>query len=150
MLFYNSKVQSITEGSCFNVFIVDKNDVVITYPLKNEILGGCTRKRILKILEENGKKFEERCYSKEELYNAKEVFISGALKVNSVINVDGKQIANGKVGEMTKWVKQKYTQVASQSATGKALYYSINQEKYLRQFLTMVISPWTTTLPNRL
>ena len=108
VLFYNSKVQSMTEGSCFNVYIVDKNDVVITYPLKNEILGGCTRKRILKILEEKGKKFEERCYSKEELYNAKEVFISGALKINSVISVDGKQIGNGQVGEITKWIKQQY------------------------------------------
>ena len=34
------------------------------------------------------------------------------------------------------WVKVKHTQVTHQSATGKALAYSINQEKYLRMFLT--------------
>ena len=45
-------------------------------------------------------------------------------------------VLKDKVDAYFEWVKHKYTQVASQSATGKALYYSINQEKYLRQFLT--------------
>lgn len=40
-----------------------------------------------------------------------------------------------KVDAYFEWVKHKYTQVAHQSATGRALRYSINQEKYLRRFL---------------
>ena len=40
-----------------------------------------------------------------------------------------------KVDAYFKWAKEKYIQVAHKSATGKALAYSINQEKYLRQFL---------------
>ena len=33
------------------------------------------------------------------------------------------------------WAKLKYTQVTQQGTIGKALGYSINQEKYLRKFL---------------
>ena len=34
------------------------------------------------------------------------------------------------------WVKEKYTQVTHNSAIGRALAYSINQECYLRVFLS--------------
>lgn len=44
-------------------------------------------------------------------------------------------ILSDKVDAYFEWVKHKYTQVSHQSATGKALAYSINQEEYLRQFL---------------
>ena len=40
-------------------------------------------------------------------------------------------VLKDKVDAYFAWVKQKYTQVAHQSATGRALGYSINQEKYL-------------------
>ena len=45
-------------------------------------------------------------------------------------------VLKDKVDAYFAWVKHKYTQVAHMSATGRALYYSINQERYLRQFLT--------------
>ena len=41
-----------------------------------------------------------------------------------------------KVNAYFQWVKHKYTQVDHSSAIGKALAYSINQEKYLRIFLS--------------
>lgn len=44
-------------------------------------------------------------------------------------------ILKDKVDAYFEWVKTKYTQVAHKSKTGEALNYSINQEKYLRQFL---------------
>ena len=45
-------------------------------------------------------------------------------------------ILKDKVDAYFEWVKHKYSQVAHKSATGKALAYSINQEKYLRRFLS--------------
>ena len=45
-------------------------------------------------------------------------------------------ILKDKVDAYFEWVKLKYSQVTHQSATGKALAYSINQEKYLRVFLS--------------
>ena len=44
-------------------------------------------------------------------------------------------VLKDKVDAYFKWVKEKYTQVAHNGATGKALAYSINQEEYLRKFL---------------
>ena len=44
-------------------------------------------------------------------------------------------ILKDKVDAYFEWAKEKYTKVAHKSVTGKALAYSINQEKYLRQFL---------------
>ncbi|MCR4904204.1 MAG: transposase [Butyrivibrio sp.] len=41
-----------------------------------------------------------------------------------------------KVDAYFEWVKLKYSQVTHNSVIGKALAYSINQEKYLRVFLT--------------
>lgn len=41
-----------------------------------------------------------------------------------------------KVDAYFEWVKHKYTQVGHSSSIGKALAYSINQEKYLRVFLS--------------
>lgn len=41
-----------------------------------------------------------------------------------------------KVDDYFAWVKFKYTQVTQNNGIGKALAYSINQEKYLRVFLT--------------
>ncbi|HJJ87093.1 MAG TPA: IS66 family transposase, partial [Methanocorpusculum sp.] len=41
-----------------------------------------------------------------------------------------------KVDAYFEWVKEKYSQVTHNSTIGKALAYSINQEKYLRVFLT--------------
>ena len=41
-----------------------------------------------------------------------------------------------KVDAYFKWVKEKYSQVTHNSIIGKALGYSINQEKYLRAFLS--------------
>lgn len=41
-----------------------------------------------------------------------------------------------KVDDYFTWVKHKYTQVTHNSTIGRALAYSINQEKYLRKFLS--------------
>ena len=45
-------------------------------------------------------------------------------------------ILQDKVDDYFAWVKEKYTQVTHNSAIGKALAYSINQEPYLRVFLS--------------
>ncbi|MBP3459828.1 MAG: IS66 family transposase [Lachnospiraceae bacterium] len=45
-------------------------------------------------------------------------------------------ILSQKVDAYFEWIKYKYSQVGHTSAIGKALAYSINQEKYLRVFLS--------------
>ena len=108
VIFYNSRCKSITEGSSFNVFIVLHGDKIITCPLGNHILPGCTRTRMINIIKENGYDFEERFYSKDELYEAKEVFITASLKIDAVLKADGYPINEAKIGDLTKTLREKY------------------------------------------
>lgn len=111
VIFYNSNVNSITEGSSFNVFIVSKNDEIITCPNGQEILPGCTRARVMDLLSRRGFKVIEKYYTKEQLFDAKEVFATAALKpVASIIKVNNIQIFDGNVGEITKIAYDDYMQ----------------------------------------
>ena len=108
VIFYNSRCKSVTEGSSFNVFIVSSDDKIITCPLGNHILPGCTRTRMINIIKENGYDFEERFYSKDELYEAKEVFITASLKIDAITKVDGCSINEAEIGDLTKTLRDKY------------------------------------------
>jgi hypothetical protein len=61
-------------------------------------------------------------------------------KFDDLSNTDRKKqrqaVLLGKVDAYFEWVKLKYSQVTKNSVIGRALAYSINQEKYLRVFLT--------------
>ncbi len=108
VIFYNKNVNSITEGSSFNIFIVNKNNEIITCPIGNEILPGCTRARIIQICKENNYNIIERYYTKEELYNAKEIFITGSIKlIVSVVKVNNQKINNGTIGNITRELNNK-------------------------------------------
>ncbi|SFV63931.1 D-alanine aminotransferase [hydrothermal vent metagenome] len=64
----------ITEGASSNVFII-KNNTLITHPENKHILSGITRKTVLEIAESINLKVKEKTFTKDELYNADEVFI---------------------------------------------------------------------------
>ena len=83
-----------------NFFIVTKDDALVT-PGEN-ILKGITRMQILKLAKENNIQVEEREISLEELYNAREVFITSSTKnILPVNKIDGNLINSGKKGELT-------------------------------------------------
>ena len=109
VIFFNKNINSITEGSSFNVFIVDKDNKIITCPLGNHILPGCTRARCIDIFKNNNYEVIERFYSKEELFNAKEVFITGSIKlIVGIPYINKNKIGNGEVGTTTKWIYQQF------------------------------------------
>ncbi|MFT6559226.1 D-amino-acid transaminase [Sneathiella sp.] len=91
----------VTEGSSTNAWIVDQDGTLITRPTNNSILAGITRAALLDLLEKNKIKFELRAFSKEELLNAREVFLtSSSSYVQPVIKVDDVVIGNGKPGSI--------------------------------------------------
>lgn len=93
---------TVLEGSTSNIFIV-KDGKLIT--ADENILMGTTRNFVIKLAKEDGLEIEERIVNFDELLSADEVFITGTYKwVLPVINVDGKEIALGKVGDVTKRV----------------------------------------------
>lgn len=91
----------ITEASSCNVFVV-KNGVVSTPLLDGQKLPGVTRLMLITILREHSDiTVEERVVTKKELEQADEVWLSSSSKqVGPVVEVDGRPIADGKIGPL--------------------------------------------------
>jgi len=99
----------ITEGTSNNAYIVDADGVLITRPLSNDILHGITRTAILTLAEKDDIRVEERVFSKEEAYVAKEAMITSASTfVWPVIQIDDRVIGNGEPGPITLKLRQHY------------------------------------------
>ena len=91
----------ITEATASNVWIV-KNSKLITHPSNTDILKGITRETVKKLIKKNKLNLKETSFTKKELYNADEVFITSASSfVTPIIKVDSKLINKGKIGKIT-------------------------------------------------
>jgi D-alanine transaminase len=92
----------VTEGTSSNAWIVTKDGDLVTHNASHAILNGITRLSVLEAADAAGVKFVERPFSVDEAKLAKEAFItSSSSHVKAVINIDGKSIGNGYVGELT-------------------------------------------------
>ena len=99
----------VTEGSFSNVFIIDKDDKLVTRPADNFILCGITRNRIIALAKDIGLEVQERKFKLNELESAKEVFLtSSTLMIRPVTKVNKAVISGSKVGAVTKKLFDKY------------------------------------------
>jgi D-alanine transaminase len=99
----------VTEASASNVFMVDTKGVLKTHPANNFILGGITRLGVIEVAKEQSIAVEETCFSKDDLMRAAEIFITSTTKhVLPIIAVDGHNIGDGKVGEVTRKLIKAY------------------------------------------
>jgi len=106
----------VSETNDTNLFIV-KNGIVST-PHADSCLPGLTRQMILDICRENNIPAEERNISLTELYTASEVFTSGTMgELTPVLEADGRQIADGKVGELTTRLQALHREFAFEHGT---------------------------------
>lgn len=111
LLYYNK--ESITEFPRCNVFIVTADNKLVT-PEKN-ILHGVTRKNIMSLAAEV-MEVEERDITVEELLNAPEVFLTATTKrVLPVLKINGRNVGNGKPGEITRQLYNKFLQLETSS-----------------------------------
>lgn len=99
-LLFNAN-NELTEASACNAYIV-KDGVIVTPPLDNQILPGITRFMLLDILKKDGSlKVEERIVTMDEVHNADEVWVTSSSKeIAAVVEVDGKPVGNGEVGDV--------------------------------------------------
>ena len=107
----------ITEGTASNAWIVTTDGRIITRPLSNAILAGCTRAAVLQLAEEAGLAVEERRFTPEEARESAEAFITGASAlVTGVIAIDGRVLSNGAPGPLTCRLREIYLDVARRTA----------------------------------
>ncbi|MCB1700782.1 MAG: D-amino acid aminotransferase [Pseudomonadales bacterium] len=99
-ILYNQSGE-VTEAAACNVFIV-KNGVVATPELDSQKLPGITRLMLLEILRRDGSiPVEERVVTMAELAQADEVWLTSSSKeIAPVLEIDGKPVADGKVGDV--------------------------------------------------
>lgn len=104
---------TVAEGSGENLFLV-KNGKLITPPLAEIILPGITRIAIMELAEkELGIETIERHIAKDELFEADELFFCGTgAQISPIVKVDGKNIGDGHVGQITKKLQKIYFKAA--------------------------------------
>jgi len=107
----------VTEGTSNNAYIVTQDGTIITRNLGTEILAGITRAAVLRFAAEAQIKIEERPFTIEEAKRAKEAFVTSATTfVGPVIEIDGVQIGDGKVGDIARRLREIYLQESLKTA----------------------------------
>jgi branched-chain amino acid aminotransferase len=100
----------VAEGPGENIFIV-KNKMLYT-PKLESILPGITRDSIIKIAKDMKIKTVEKDISVKELKNSDEAFFTGtAAEISPIVQINDTIINNGKIGEITKALKEKFYQI---------------------------------------
>jgi branched-chain amino acid aminotransferase len=101
----------VVEGTAENIFIV-KDEMLVTPPLTSGALDGITRSSILSIAQHLGINFQICDISRDELYYADEVFLTGtAAEIKSIGEIDKITIANGRTGKIAKKLQNLYNQI---------------------------------------
>jgi branched-chain amino acid aminotransferase len=101
----------VVEGTAENIFIV-KDEMLVTPPLTSGALDGITRSSILTIAQHLGINFQICDISRDELYYADEVFLTGtAAEIKSIGEIDKITIANGRTGKIATKLQNLYNQI---------------------------------------
>ena len=99
----------ITEGASSNVWILTHKNILKTRNLDGSILPGITRNTILKCAKKNKISVREEKFKIDDLYNAKEVFITSASSfVTPVKKVNETLINNGITGYFANKLRIEY------------------------------------------
>ena len=101
----------VSEASGENVFLV-RDGVLCTPPL-HTVLDGITRATVCELARDKGIPVEERTLTRDDLYVAEELFLTGtAAEVTPIRELDGRRIGGGRRGPVTKRLQEAYFDVA--------------------------------------
>jgi branched-chain amino acid aminotransferase len=102
----------IAEGTGENFFFINKG---VVYAISKSVnLTGITRESIIQICRDMGLDVVETMATREELYCADEVFMTGtAAEVTPVSEIDYRKIGNGSAGKISLEIRKRYLAAAS-------------------------------------
>ena len=101
----------VSEGSGENLFVV-KHGRLFTPPLSAAILPGITRESVLTLAREEGLVVAEEQLTRDALYLADEVFLTGtAAELTPVREVDDRPVGQGGVGPVTRTLQERFFDV---------------------------------------
>ncbi len=115
----------VTEGSSTNAWIVTATGTLVTHAIDNAILRGVTRDVVMDLLASEGLRYEERRFSVEEAFAAREAFVTSAGNlIMPVVRIDGRDIGTGRPGEIGLKLRRlffKHAEHSSKSLRGRPL-----------------------------
>jgi branched-chain amino acid aminotransferase len=101
----------VSEASASNIFIVS-GAALVTPPLSCGVLPGITREAIIELAATIGVQVMERPVSPSELSGADEAFLTSSLRgIAPLVRVDGRAIASGSVGQVTRELSAAYSEL---------------------------------------
>jgi branched-chain amino acid aminotransferase len=104
----------LAEGCVSNVFLV-KDSVLYTPPIETPVLAGVARKTVCQIAMRDSIKLVERDLRINDLLEANEVFLTNVImEVLPTVNVEKHTVGDGKVGPMTKRLKESFGEFVRQ------------------------------------
>jgi len=104
---------AVTEGSSANAWIVTAGGALVTRYADHAILRGITRTVVLDAIKAQNLSVEERAFTLEEAYAAREAFITSATQtVMPVVQIDGHIIGDGKPGPVATALRRAFYRYA--------------------------------------
>jgi branched-chain amino acid aminotransferase len=102
----------VSEASGENIFVV--RDGVIATPTLQSVLGGITRATVIELARDKGIPVEERAITRDELYVADEVFLTGtAAELTPIREIDRRAIGAGTRGPIAATLQKAFFDVVS-------------------------------------
>lgn len=99
----------VTEGSSSNAWIINRDGKLLTRSLGRDILAGITRTVLLDVIKAHDLVLEERAFTVEEAYAAREAFVTSATQaVMPVVRIDGRPVGNGAPGLVATALRRDY------------------------------------------
>ena len=101
----------VSEATGENLFVV--RDGAIATPTLHSILGGITRVTVIELARDAGIEVVERPITRDELYVADEVFLTGtAAEVTPIREIDHRRVGSGSRGPIAERLQSKFFEVA--------------------------------------
>lgn len=99
----------VTEGASANAWIVTKAGRLVTRQAGHAILRGITRAVTLDVIKALGLTVEERAFTLDEAYAAREAFITSATQIiMPVVRINGRPVGDGKPGPVATALRQEF------------------------------------------
>jgi D-alanine transaminase len=103
----------VTEGASANAWIVTPAGALITRQADHAILRGITRTVVLDVIKAQKLTVEERAFTLQEAYAAREAFVTSATQLAMpVVSIDDHIIGDGKPGPVVKALRQEFHRFA--------------------------------------
>ena len=104
---------AVTEAASANAWIVTDAGALVTRQADHAILRGITRTVLFDVIEAQGLRVEERGFTLDEAYAAREAFVTSASQiVLPVVRIDGRAIGDGKPGPVAIALRREFHRYA--------------------------------------